>query len=105
MGEHFCNMQSNTLQSSPIIIMDWSHPNNFGWLNDCQAGGNHKDNEDEKSSCGADNEQEGDEIKSMKHYVYESADKSLPLTINEQMRVMFVRLMFSQTVVEKLVEE
>ena len=71
-------------------------------VNDCLEGDNHKDNEDEKSPSGADEKEEGDEIESIDHDKCESVDESPSLTIKEQMRAMFVRMMFSQIVTEKL---
>ena len=74
-------------------------------VNECWAGDNHKEYKNEKSPSKANGEQEEGEIESVEHDNYRSATKSPSPTIKEEIRLMFVKLMFCWITVKILAKE
>ena len=71
---------------------------------DHQEGDDHNYDEDEKCASGADEEKEGDDLNTTMLGDCYPAIASSPPTIKDKMHAMFLRLLFSQMVVKKLVE-
>ena len=74
-------------------------------VHNCWEGNDHEDDKDEESSGGNDKEKEWNDVDPTMLNDCGSVIACLPLIIMDEMQAMFVRLLFSQMVVEKLVED
>ena len=87
-----------------LVTWGWWQPNGQE-VHNHQEDDSYDDNETEQSPSGADKGKESNEVDTIMLGECGPVIESIPPTIKDEMQMMFIRLLFSQMMAEKLVED